>query len=250
MNEKQKEYGEHADELMVQTEAAPRTSGTELLAMLIEKDAPMETLKEFMDLRDRDDAREAKRAYTKAMAEFKSDAPEIEKDAEVDFTNKEGIRTQYNHASLGNVTNTINKALGTHDLSAAWKTEQGEGSIQVTCTITHALGHSESTYLKASADNSGNKNSIQAIGSTVSYLQRYTILALTGLATKEQDDDGQGAGQEFISEDQAKEINTLLKETKADSVRFLKFVDAEEVATIPQAKFIMAKNALLKKGGK
>jgi hypothetical protein len=42
-------------------------------------------------------------------------------------------------------------------------------------------------------DDSGNKNKIQQAGSTVTYLQRYTLLAVTGLSTQDQDDDGQGA---------------------------------------------------------
>ena len=36
----------------------------------------------------------------------------------------------------------------------------------------------------------GSKNAIQAIGSTVSYLCRYTLLCVTGLATSDPDDDG------------------------------------------------------------
>ena len=48
---------------------------------------------------------------------------------------------------------------------------------------------------ETSPDDSGGKNPIQSIGSTITYLERYTILALTGLATKEQDDDGKSANQ-------------------------------------------------------
>ena len=47
--------------------------------------------------------------------------------------------------------------------------------------------------MAAGPDGSGGKNAIQAIGSTVSYLERYTLLAATGLATEDQDDDGRGA---------------------------------------------------------
>ena len=47
---------------------------------------------------------------------------------------------------------------------------------------------------EAPLDTSGGKNNIQAMGSAVSYLERYTLLAITGLSTKEMDDDGRGAG--------------------------------------------------------
>src|SRR5437660_174203 len=64
------------------------------------------------------------------------------------------------------------------------------GTIRVTCILTHVQGHSEQVSMSAQPDTSGSKNSIQAIGSTASYLQRYTLFAATGLAPKDADTDG------------------------------------------------------------
>jgi hypothetical protein len=50
--------------------------------------------------------------------------------------------------------------------------------------------------MSAPPDASGGKNTIQQIASTVTYLQRYTLLAITGVATKGQDDDARGAQPE------------------------------------------------------
>ena len=210
MTEDQKEFGEHAVQVLESTERLPTARPNDMLQMLIERNADLEMVKQFMDLRDREEAREAKNAYTAAMAAFKLNPPEIEKDKQVGFDSKKpGVAsTSYSHASLGNVSTRINKGLGEHKLSAAWKTEQGEGGITVTCTITHAMGHSESTSLKANADNTGNKNSIQAIGSTISYLERYTLLALTGLATKDMDDDGAAVEEKPKPEKKALERDT------------------------------------------
>lgn len=62
--------------------------------------------------------------------------------------------------------------------------------IKVTCIITHEAGHSTSTSLQSGRDDSGGKNNIQALGSAVKYLQRYTFISATGLAAQEMDDDG------------------------------------------------------------
>lgn len=159
-----------------------------LISTAIQNGAGIETLEKLMALQERHEANEARKAYHKAMAAFKANPPVIHKDATVTYNN-----TSYDHATLANVTDTINKALSEHGLSAGWRTEQN-GSITVICTITHELGHSESTSLSAPADKSGSKNAIQAIGSTITYLQRYTLLALTGLAAGGQDDDGQMSG--------------------------------------------------------
>jgi len=184
-------------EIVERQNNAPQAADQSPMAMMtlaMAQGADLGQLEKMMELQIRWEGNEAKKAYVKAMAAFKADPPKINKDRKVSFN-----KTNYSHASLGNVTEKINSGLGEHGLSAAWATEQNGTSIKVTCTITHMLGHSESTSLVAPADTSGAKNGIQAIGSTISYLQRYTILALTGLATQDQDDDGvQAGGQDNI----------------------------------------------------
>lgn len=152
-------------------------------------------LKQMMELQFMYEENEAKKAYTVAMAAFKADPPKIMKDKTVSYG-----QTSYKHASLANVTSTINKALSVHGLSAAWFTEQVESLVKITCTVTHVLGHSENTSLSAPPDDSGSKNVIQQIASTVSYLERYTILAITGLATDDMDDDGNAGGKKAPSQ--------------------------------------------------
>lgn len=131
---------------------------------------------------------EARKAYVVAMGNFKADAPRIEKSKQVSF----GVgKTSYKHATLDNASEQIGAALAKHGISHRWNVEQKEGGIiHVTCILTHILGHSEQVSMSALPDTSGSKNSIQAIGSTTSYLQRYTLFAATGLAPKDADTDG------------------------------------------------------------
>jgi len=195
-------------------------------------------IEKMMDLSERNEKNIARQAYHKAMAAFKANPPEIEKDKKVGFDTQKG-RTEYSHASLANVCNKINGALSKHGLSASWRTEQNEGIITVTCTITHELGHSESTSLMGAPDLSGNKNAIQAVGSTISYLERYTILALTGLATSDMDDDA-GSPDQVITEKQAIEIDKLLRESEKDAVKFLAYFDADTINDIKANKYAEA----------
>lgn len=172
----------------IQKVESPLTAAANLIEQSDGK-IDVDKLAKLLEVQKDWEAMEAKKAYVQAMSNFKANPPEITKDQKVSYGN-----TKYNHASLANVTSCINKALSEHGLTASWVTEQVEKDVKVTCKITHVLGHSEETSLAAPPDDSGKKNYIQAIGSTVTYLQRYTILALTGLATYEADDDGQGAG--------------------------------------------------------
>lgn len=201
-------------ELVVQETTAIEASQSPIAAMqmLLDKNVDPEKIEKMLALQEMWDAVQAKKAYTQAMAEFKLNPPTILKDKKVGFTSQRtGGTTSYNHATLGNVTNKVNTALAKHGFSSGWKTEQKEGQVTVTCTITHKMGHSESTSLFAGADTSGQKNSIQAVGSTITYLQRYTLLTLTGLATHDQDDDGAYEEPEYITEDQVLEIREMLK---------------------------------------
>jgi len=163
-----------------------------VVMMAMQKNYTPELIEKMMALQERYEANEARKAYHEAMSAFKANPPEIGKDKNVSYTVQGKGTTSYAHASLANVTGKINRALSEHGLSAGWTTIQNDKGITVTCTITHKFGHSESTSLTAAPDTSGSKNAIQAIGSTVSYLERYTILALTGLATHDMDDDGKG----------------------------------------------------------
>ena len=209
-------------------------------------------LEKMLSFQERYDAIQAKKAYVQAMSDFKKNPPKIYKNKQVGFESRKpgSAATNYKHATLGNVTQEINASLAEHDLTAAWTPEQKDNGIKVTCTITHKLGHSESVSLFAPADSTGNKNSIQAIGSTITYLERYTLLAITGLATHDQDDDGNSFGVELINTDQAIVINDKLKETKSNIDVFLKYIGCNSVEEIPASKYGMAINALKKKESK
>lgn len=220
-----------------------------LMMIAIEKNLDLDKVEKAMALQERWEANEARKAYHDAMAGFKSNPPEIEKDRHVKYQTSKGT-TEYRHASLANVTQKINSALSQHGLSAAWKVSQADRLITVCCTITHKLGHSESTSLSGAPDESGSKNSIQAVGSTISYLERYTLLALTGLATHDMDDDsnGAGTGPEYITEEQVTEINGLLKETNSNVKAFLSGVmKAESVEKIFASDYNKAKTAIAEK---
>lgn len=209
----------------------PETTPAMLLNIAIEKGAELDKLEKLMDLQIKWEANQARKAYTEAMAAFKANPPDIEKDKTVAYGN-----TKYNHATLANVTDKINAALSQHGLSASWVTQQADKGITVVCRITHVLGHYEETSLTAPADTSGAKNAIQAIGSTISYLQRYTILALTGLATRDMDNDAQGT-VEYIDDKQLSTIRDLMNDKDIKEDKFCEYMQVESLRAIKKTDF-------------
>jgi hypothetical protein len=142
--------------------------------------------------------KDAENQFISAMAQFKRHAPKILKMKAVAFN---GVA--YKHATLGQVCAVAIEGLGAVGISHRWDLDQQQGGrIKVTCVLTHVAGHSTRTELSGSPDDSGKKNNIQQVASTITYLERYTLLAATGLATDEQDDDGAGAGKQPATEAQ------------------------------------------------
>jgi hypothetical protein len=191
-------------------------------AAIIEKaiagNADLDKLEKLLELQERWERNEAKKAYVKAMADFKANAPEIEKDKPVSYGPG---KASYNYASLANVTKKVSSELSKHGLSASWSTTQKDKDVCVSCTITHIQGHSETTSLSAAPDTSGSKNSIQAIGSTISYLERYTLLAMLGIATHDQDNDGNTATENYINENQQVIMKDRIKKAYGENEEFI-----------------------------
>jgi hypothetical protein len=196
-------------------------------------------MRAMLDLQKDWEANEARKAYALAMSAFKAEPVGIFKTKAVGYIANDGSLVTYNHAELSDVTTAISPAMSRHQLSHRWDVAQENGLITVKCLITHSMGHSESISMTASSDNSGGKNAIQQIASTVSYLQRYTLLAITGMSAKGIDDDAQAA---YRRQDVAN-----VKTAQADSVSLA------APATYPQAKFdtnLPAWTALVQSGKK
>jgi hypothetical protein len=196
---------------VIEGSAPPAMNPAQLMQLAVEK-GHIDQLEKLMDLQVRHEEREAKRAFVEAMAKFAQNRPVIRKTRGTDYSGKSGGRVQYRFPDLGDAADLISKELGKVGVTHTWKTTQENGSVTVTCILTHAMGHSEEVTLSGSPDTSGSKNNIQAVGSTVTYLQRYTLFAATGVVPIGQDDDGASAEPvETINPDQALLIDEALQ---------------------------------------
>lgn len=220
----------------------------EMLSAAMARGTDMAQLQKLMDLQERWEANEARKAYVRAMSAFKAEPIEILKDKEVDFTSQKG-RTHYSHASLANVVDAVVARMGSFGLSHRWDVKQEEGAVVVACVITHEQGHSERVEMIAPKDDTGNKNVIQQIGSTITYLQRYTLMSACGLAAKDMDDDGKRAeSSAVITESQATDLKAKAEEVGADKEKFLSYFGIESLADLPATRFKEAVNMLNAKG--
>ena len=222
----------------------------EMLSTAVERGASMETLEKLMALQERWEANQARKAFDNAMAAAKAEIPTINKTREVDFTSSKG-RTNYRHEDLAEIARVVTPILAKHGLSYRFRTASPVNEpVTVTCIISHRDGHSEENTLVAGRDDSGNKNSIQGVGSTITYLQRYTLKAALGLAASN-DDDGKSSEQAGpISDEQLAQLRELIDEVQADTARLCEFFRIDSLPELPSEKHDQAVKMLIAKRGK
>lgn len=170
---------------LVQHEATPMG----ILQMAVTQGASIDQLTKLMELQERYEANEARKAFNVAFSNFKAETVRISKNVTVATGPLKGLK----YADLFGVSSALIPLLSKHGLSHSWKLTRDEPEwMEVTCTIRHILGHSESVSMGSAPDVGPGRNAIQARGSAKSYLERYTLLAATGTAATGTDDDGGG----------------------------------------------------------
>lgn len=183
-------------------------------------------------------AEQARRAFAAAMSRFKANPPKITKNKHVKFETSKGV-TEYDHATLGHANEEIIGGLAAVGISHRWDLDQLDGGVlKVTCVLTHSDGHETRTPLQHGREDSGGKNSIQGLGSTQSYLERYTLLAATGLAAGMPEDDGRNAEKvDCVSENEIANIQALIDEVGANKISFLRYLKVDQLGDIPAANY-------------
>ena len=225
---------------------APMTP-MDMMERAISTGAGIEVLTQLMALNERYEASQARKAFDEAMAAAKAEIPIISKSRTVDFTSSKG-RTHYRYEDLAEVARTVSPILSRYGLSYRFRTTSLPNEpVTVTCIVSHRMGYSEENTLTAGRDDSGNKNSIQAVGSTLTYLQRMTLKAALGLAASE-DDDGRSSESadppDLVNMEQRDALLALIEETGTSSDAFCRYYKIEAVADLPEVKFNDAKRAL------
>jgi hypothetical protein len=192
---------DHAPVVTAPTSLAQTLDPMALISMAVNQNADIDKLEKLIALAERWDKNNAKKEFDRAMSQFKGIDLVISKDAHVSYSTAKGL-TDYKHETLSAICKAINGPLSECGLSYVWETTQEGGNITVTCIVSHALGHNTRTMLLSNPDSSGGKNGIQAVGSTVTYLQRYTLRAALGLSVQdESDDDGRGSEGQEVTQD-------------------------------------------------
>lgn len=212
-----------------------------MLAKAVEGGADIDVLEKLMGLSERWESNQARKSFDEAVASAKAEIPVILKNAS-------SHNSRY--ADFAAIARAVDPVLSKHGIRYRFRTQQNEKSISVTCVLTHKDGHAEENTLTGPVDATVGKNAIQAIGSTLTYLQRYSLVQALGLAASNDDDCAMSGGKpETISQDQAGDLQALIESKSADRARFLKYYKIERLSDLPASRFNDAMALLVAKGG-
>lgn len=190
-----------AERQQAQAPAVTGNSETAQVLAVIERvasnpDADIDKLERLLDMQERILNRNAEQSFNASMAAMQADLPVIEKNGAIKV--KDEVRSKY--ARYEDIMRTVKPILQMHGFAVSFRTSTGDGAVKVTGVLMHRDGHREETDMALPLDNSGSKNTVQAIGSSTSYGKRYVLCSLLNIATGDEDDDGQMADLSELTE--------------------------------------------------
>lgn len=233
----------------IETARPHATTPMEMINQAVANGGGVEMIEKLMVLQERWEANQGRKAFDASMSEAKSEIGPILKNRKVDFTSQKG-RTNYRYEDLAQIATQVDPILARHGLSYRYRTEQSESTVTVHCIVSHRDGYSETTTLSGPVDMTGNKNSLQSIGSTATFLQRYTLKAALGLAVSNDDDGNTACPGETIGANQFRALQSMIDETGTDIEAFCRHFKIQAVADMPASKFTMAEQLLKQKRSK
>jgi len=194
--------------------------------------ADIEKMERLMAMYERMESRKAETAFNEAMKAAQSHMGRVA----ADKTNSQ-TRSEYaTYASLDRMARPIYTECGfalSFDTADAATPDQ----IKVLCYVSHEAGFTRTYHVNMPADGKGAKGGdvmtkTHAVGSAMTYGQRYLLKQIFNIAigVDPDDDDGNAAAAEIITQDQAAKLREWIESTGSDLVKFCKAfkVDAVE----------------------
>lgn len=211
-----------------QLPADPMVSMIERIAM--DPNSDLAKLEKMLEMKERHDAQQAKKAFDAAFSKASANFPEIPLNGLNEHTKKP-------YALLRDIIGKTRPVLSGYGLALSFSTEVTEREVIVTAHLSHQDGHTKSNSIPLPRDTGAGRNAVQAVGSSQTYGQRYTAQAILGLSLGEDtEDDGQSAGSGITAE-QFVTLRDLVETSGADQDKFLLAYKADSLEQFPAKMF-------------
>jgi hypothetical protein len=250
MSDKTKEPGTDVAPVREET-AIHRPDVFGLMSVAAEKGMGLEDLKELFGLQKEIDARNARMAFSRALAAFRAECPQPQKTREnAQFSvTRDGQKRASRYSPLEEIDRVARPVAARHGLSWIWDTVLDGQHMHVTCKLLHEDGHMETSTVAMPYESKAGASPQQKYGSTQTYGMRYSLIAALGITTADDDLDGAGPADpgDTITDEQAAVLIEWIETSGADREAFLKYLGIKELDDLPAARFDHALKALERK---
>jgi len=231
--------------------SAAVTDITQLLAVAVEKQVPVETMERLVALHERMSDRAAAQEFAASLAAFQSECPSISRSSTANITTKSGARFSYQYADLNEIVKSIRPLLHARGLSYSWDSTTASGILTCICKLRHVNGHIEEASFTAPTESSAGMSEQQKCAAALTFARRQSLVQVLGLTTCDPDTDAALGSPEPITSVQVLKLLDLIKESEADMARFLKFAKVKKLEEVMQRDYAGLVSALAaKKSGK
>lgn len=240
---------------------APATSGPEDLTdkvfSLIQGGADMNSVKEFMAMKERmedrareADERQAKKDYFAAMSKCQAELPVVTK-------TKKNTHTNSTYADLAAIEDQAMPIIHQHGFAVSFQPDgyNDKGELRIRWEISHEAGHARDGIGEIPVDGAGsqgkvNKTGTQAFGSTATYGRRYLLCMLFNISTGDDVDGNKHQDNTRITSEQLALLQKKAAEVGADLERFCVYFKIGALPDLPAREFDRAMQSLQKKAAK
>ena len=159
--------------------------------------------------------------FNRSFAALSAEIRQIERRGVADM----GAKGTYKFAKREDLDAMLRPLMREHGFAVSFRpVPSPDSNVTIEGELLHVAGHSKTAELALPPDIGPGRNSLQAMGSAISYAERYLTEMLLNVVRCDEDDDGASAADRPIADDQLQHISRLIHETKANVAAFLKHV--------------------------
>ena len=202
----------------------------------------IDKMERLLQMQERVSARQAEQEFATAFAQMQPNLPYISARNAIVHNGKKIA----DYADWPSISRAISPILCDHGFGLNFSFDNSADSVTVTARLKHVGGHTETNSVTLPSDTSGSKNKVQAIGSSLTYGQRYAGCPLVGVVIEGLDDDGHTAGGGAIDDGELTMLQTLVQHTNSNVPLLLKACNcrATTLAALTPAEAARCKDAL------
>jgi hypothetical protein len=211
----------------------------ELIRFALESKTPAAELAQLVTLAEHVEERNARKAFFEALRKFQQECPPIKKNKTARIPTKGGGSYSFEYAELDEIERHVKPHLDANDLAYNFDTTVDDKGVLLTniCTLRHVLGHAERSSFTLPTSSESAMTAQQRFSAANNFAKRQTLANVLGISITGKEVPDAEIDPATIDEDQAIQIEDLLRESGAPRQKFFEWLDVDSVVAIRLADY-------------